>query len=231
MSCSNPALRRRLLDIAVCIWNGGEVPQQWKDAILIVLHKKKDRTECGNYMGTSMAANAGECCEGVGILPEEQSGFRPNHSAIAMMFVIRRLQELARKKRIPLYVCFIDLTKAYGFVDQTVLWRVLAGFGVPQKFISAIRQFNDDMRACVRLDDRVCSGWFVVEQGLRQGCVLAPLLFNIFAAVVNVAYTRFKTDKDIMDALVHLKKKTGSGGKSNQRRASPGDIAFGHALR
>ena len=55
--------------------------------------------------------------------------------------------------------------------------------------ISAIRQFHHGMRACVRLDDRVCSGWFAVEQGRRQGCVLAPLLFlsNIFLAVlINV---------------------------------------------
>ena len=36
----------------------------------------------------------------------------PNLSTTDMMFVIRRLQELARKKRLPLYVCFIDLTKA-----------------------------------------------------------------------------------------------------------------------
>ena len=67
------------------------------------------------------------------------------------------------------------------------------------------------MRACVRLDERVCSGWFAVEQSLRQGCVLAPLLFNIFfAAVISVAHTRFKADKDIMDALVHLSKKRGA---------------------
>ena len=40
----DPALRRRLLDIVVRIWRGGEVPQQWKFAIIMVLHKKKDRT-------------------------------------------------------------------------------------------------------------------------------------------------------------------------------------------
>ena len=104
-------------------------------------------------------------------------------------------------------------------------------FGVPQNMISVIRQFHDGMRACVRLDDRVCSRWFAAEQGLRQGCVLAPLLFNIFfAAVINLASTRFKADEGIMDALVHLRKKRGAGG-SNCRRVSPGDAALGHALR
>ena len=69
------------------------------------------------------------------------------------------------------------------------------------------------MRACVRLDGRVCSRWFAVNQGLRQECVLAPLLFNIsFTAVINVASTRFKVDKGIMDALVHLRKKKRAGG-------------------
>ena len=127
-----------------------------------------------------------------------------------MMFVIRRLQELARKKQIPLYVCFIDLTKAYDSVDRTLFWTVLARFGVPHSMISVIRQFHDGMRACVRLDDRVCSGWFAVEQGLCQGCVLAPFLFNIFfATIINVDYTRLEAGKGTMDALVHLRKKKG----------------------
>ena len=83
----------------------------------MVFHKKDDQTECGNYRGISLVAHAGKIllkiiarrlseyyCERVGILPEEQSGFRPNRSTTDMMFVIRRLQELARTKRIPLYV-------------------------------------------------------------------------------------------------------------------------------
>ena len=133
-----------------------------------------------------------------------------------MMFVICRLQGLAREKRIPLYILvyFIDLTKAYDSVDRTLLWTVLARFGVPQNMISVIRQFHDGMRAWVRLDDRMCSGWFAVEQGLRQGWVLAAILFNIFfAAVINVASMRFKEDEGIVDALVHVRKKRGAGGR------------------
>ena len=125
----------------------------------------------------------------------------------------------------------MDLTKAYDSVDGTLLWTVLARFGLPQNMISVIRHFHDGMRACVQLDDRVCSRWFAVEQGLRQGCVLAPHLFNtFFAAVINVTSTRFKADEGIMDALLHLREKRGAGG-SNCRRVSPGDAALGHALR
>ena len=79
----DPTLRRRLLDIVLRVWRGGEVPQRWKDAITMVLHKKKERTECGNYRGIPLVAHAGkillkiiarrlsEYCERVGILPEK----------------------------------------------------------------------------------------------------------------------------------------------------------------
>ena len=62
--------------------------------------------------------------------------------------------------------------------------------------IPVIRQFHDGMGAVLRFDDGLCLGGFAVEQGLHQGRVLAPLLINIFAAVMNVARTRFKADKN-----------------------------------
>ena len=62
-------------------------------------------------------------------------------------------------------------------------------------------------------DDGVCSVWFEVPQGLRQGCVLAPLLLNIFfAAMLLVALQRFSEDADIFSDLVHLKEQPGKVG-------------------
>ena len=132
----DPALHQRLLDIVVRIWRGGEVPQQqWKDAIAMAFHNKKDRIDCSNYMGTSLVAHADEilleiiAChlsdyyERVRILPEKQSGFRPNRSSTDydIMFLILRLQELALKKRCPLYTCFIDFIEACNSVNRTLL--------------------------------------------------------------------------------------------------------------
>ena len=56
----DPALRRSLLDIVICIRRGGGVPQQWKYAIIMVLHKNKDRTACDNYRGISPEVHAGK---------------------------------------------------------------------------------------------------------------------------------------------------------------------------
>ena len=172
--------------LTILIWSEGNVPQQWKYAVITVLHKRGDKTECGNYRGVSLVSHAGKVlfkvvarilgayCEAKGLLPEEQRGFRPDRSTADMMFV-RRLQEVGRKSEVSLFMCLIDLQKAYDTVDRTLLWQVLTRIGVPPQMIAVIRQIHDGMRACVRPDDVVCSDWFEVEQGLRQGCVLCPL--------------------------------------------------------
>ena len=90
------------------------------------------------------------------------------------MFVVRRLQEIGRKAEVSLFMCFIDLQKAYDTVDSTLLCQVLTRIGVPPQMIAVIQQCHDGMRAYVRPDDGVCSNWFGVKQGLRQGSVLSP---------------------------------------------------------
>ena len=105
----------------------------------------------------------------------------------------------------PAVQCFVDLQRVYDSVDRELLWKVLARAGVPSVMIDVIRQFHDVMRARVRMDDGELSEWFEVTQGLRQGCLLSPLLFNIlFAAVIEVVLQRFSEDDTLPENLVFL---------------------------
>ena len=199
-----------------------------------VLHKKKDRTECSNYRGLSLVTHAGKVvlkiavnrmgdfCDEAGFLPEEQCGFRPQRSTLGMMFVVRRLQELGRTSNPSLDIYFIDLAKAYDSVDCVLLWEVLARLGVPPRRIKIIRMFHDGMRARVQLDDGDISAWFDVDQGLWQGCVLLPLLFDtFFAAVIVVVLQRFAEDPLIVLDLVYLGDALkGEDGRPREERTS-----------
>ena len=218
--------------ILVEVWTGGEVPQKWKDATIKVLYKKSDRSNCSNYRGIPLLSHAGKVllkivanrlsdnCEAHDILPDEQCGFQPKRSTVDMPFVVRRLQGLARRRRIPLYMCFVDLQKAYDSVDRELLWKVLARAGVPEEMIAAIRQFHDGMQAQVRMDDGELSDWFEVTQGLRQGCVLSPLLFKFFfEAATEVVLVRFSEDDTILKDLVYLEEEAGVGAGTPLERA------------
>eukprot|EP00752_Nemacystus_decipiens_P018516 g16601.t1 len=220
-----PIVRERLRAIFVEVWNGGEMPQKWKDATIKVLYKKGDRSNFNNFRGISLLSHVGKVlaktvtnrltafCEANDILPEEQCGFRPGRSTVCMLFVVRRLQELGRRRRIPLYMCFIDLQKAYDSVDRELLWKVLARAGIPAEMIAVIRKFHDGMRARVRMDDGELSDWFPVTQGLRQGCSMSPPLFNVFfAAPLEVIIARFSQDEVIMRDLVYLEEEDGGDG-------------------
>ena len=117
-------------------------------------------------------------------------------------------------------MCFVDLQKAYDSVDRELLWKVLARAGLPEEMIVVIRQFHDGMQAQVRMDDGELSDWFEITQGLRQGYVLSPLLFNIlFAAATEVAFVRFSEDDTILRDLVYLEEEAGVGAETLLERA------------
>ena len=97
-------------------------------------------------------------------------------------------------------MCFDGIQKAYTSVDGELVRKVLGRASVPKKIIAVIRRFHGGMRARVRMDDGELSEWFLVTQGLRQGCALSPLLFNIFfAAAVEAIIARFSEDTIIQE--------------------------------
>ncbi|KYO29286.1 hypothetical protein Y1Q_0017935 [Alligator mississippiensis] len=89
-----------------------------------------------------------------------------------------------------------DLTKAFDTVSQESLWKILAKRVCPEKFIAMVRQFHDGMFADV--NDTESSEPFLVTDRIKQGCVLAPTLFNIMlSAMLTDAFRDCNAGVDI----------------------------------
>lgn len=77
------------------------------------------------------------------------------------------------------FVSFIDLSKAYDRIGRNLLWHKLESLGLNGTFINAIKSLYEGVRAAVRVNGSL-TDWFDVGVGLKQGCALSPVLFNIY---------------------------------------------------
>ena len=183
------------------MWRKEAIPQEFKDATNSHLFKRKGNPQvCDNHRGISLLSIAGkilarvllnrlnEHLERSGLLPESQCVVRKNRGTIDMIFTARQLQEKCQEQNVDLYMTFVDLTKAFDTVSREGLWKIMAKFGCPAKFIAMVRQFHDGMLARVQNDGEF-SDPFPVTNGVKQGCVLASTLFSMmFSAVLTDAF-------------------------------------------
>ena len=221
------ALVAKLHQLFLLIWQYETVPQDFKDASIVHLYKRKgNRQTCDNHRGISLLSIAGKILARIllnrlnahlekGLLPESQCGFRKERGTIDMIFAARQLQEKCQEQNTDLYSTYIDLTKAFDTVSREGLWRIMAKYGCPRKFVAIIRQLHDGMLARVQ-DNGETSQPFLVSNGVKQGCVLAPTLFSLmFSAMLTDAFKdtdaginiRFRTDGSIFN-LRRLQAKT-----------------------
>ena len=171
------------------VWRTKRVPQDWKNAILIPLHKKQSRKDCNNYRGIALLSVPGKVLSLIlhnrlqaviePQLLEAQCGFRKGRGTTDQIWVTRQIIERAAEYNTPAHLCFIDLTKAYDSVNRDALIAVLRNYKVPSHLVDIISALYTNTWCQVRTTEGA-SEKFKVVSGVRQGCILSPLLFNCF---------------------------------------------------
>lgn len=163
---------------------------------------------CGNSRGNSLISAARNVLARLilvrlltyiteNVLPEMQCGFRKERITIGMLFVARQLEEKCREHHKPLYIVFVDLTKAFDTVNRSLLWNILEKFGCPPSYLAVLTALHEGANACVISAGGNCDP-FTVESGVRQGCVIAPIIFNLFfAGVMKASSNWFPPDVGI----------------------------------
>ena len=96
---------------------------------------------------------------------------------------IRWIIEKPREFQKNIYFCFIDYAKAFDCVDHNKLWKILKDLGLPDHLTCLLRNLYAGQEATVRTGLRT-TDWFQIRKGVRQGCILSPCLFNIYAEYI-----------------------------------------------
>lgn len=182
-------------------WTTGKAPKAWKRALLTYLYKGKGpRLSSNNYRGISLLSVCSKVYVNIIIarlrptldpsLHEAQCGFRPGRSTIDQILTMRRLTELSRAYKRPLYAAFIDYQKAFDCINRSALWAVLASRHVDPHLLTLLRDLYDGCEGEVAVQGAK-SAPFPMRTGVRQGCALSPMLFNVY--IDHIARTALDT--------------------------------------
>ena len=82
-----------------------------------------------------------------------------------------------------IYFCLIDYAKAFDYVDHNKLWKILKEMGIPNHLACLLKNLYAGQEATVRTG-RGTTDWFQIGKGVRQGCILSPCLFNLYAEYI-----------------------------------------------
>ena len=82
-----------------------------------------------------------------------------------------------------IHFCFIDYSKAFDCVDHNKLWKILKEMWIPDHLICLLRNLDAGQEASVRTGHGT-TDWFQIGKGVRQGCILSPCLFNLYAEYI-----------------------------------------------
>lgn len=169
-------------------WENNNIPDSWKQGLIVKLPKKGDATLCQNWRGIvllnaihkvlSLIIHSRLAVSIEPILRRNQAGFRPNHSCVDHINTLRIIIEQSIEFRTPLHLLFIDFERAFDSIPHTILWKVLKEKGVPNKLIMMIEELYRNATCSVLHNGRT-SSTFNLTTGVKQGCTLSPLLFNI----------------------------------------------------
>ena len=110
--------------------------------------------------------------------------------------------EKAREFQKNIYVCFIDYAKAFDCVDHNKLWKILKEMGIPDHLICLLRNLYAGQEATVRTGHGT-TDWFQIGKGVRQGCILSPCLFNLYAVYImrNLGWKKQKLESRLPGAI------------------------------
>ena len=171
-------------------YQSGQVPQEWRNANVVPIHKKKDKSNVENYRPISLTCLVMKVFEKIirskllmlchNKITEKQHGFLPSKSCNTQMLYYTTELSLNLNSGLQSDVIYFDFAKAFDSVSHDlILAKLKQKFGINGKLLRFIRNYLIDRQQRVAIDGSF-SAWQPVRSGVPQGSVVGPVLFVLF---------------------------------------------------
>ncbi|XP_053391650.1 uncharacterized protein LOC128554398 [Mercenaria mercenaria] len=171
----------------------GLIPESWSHGIINPIPKSStaDRRDPLSYRGITLTSVVYKIYCNIlnrrlsawedenNILHDEQNGFRAGRSTVDHLSSFSLILESRKLKRQSTFTAFIDFKKAYDTINRNKLFTKIKDMGVNGNMFKALLAIYQNVKCCVRLNG-LKTDWFSVKCGLKQGCSLSPMLFNLY---------------------------------------------------
>ena len=170
----------------------GQGVTSWLTSLLVPIHKKGSTDDPDNYRGIALISCLAKLfysilnnrllvhCLKHNILSPSQLGFMAgNRTSDAHIILYNLINDYCHKRNSRIYGCFVDFSKAFDSIPRDRMFNKLLEIGVTGKFYDIIKYIYEGDQVCIKLNDLITPA-IKTMMGVRQGCVLSPLLFNIY---------------------------------------------------
>ena len=149
--------------------------------------------ECSNYHTIALISHASKVTLKISQarlqqymnheVSEVQTGFRKGRGTRDQFANICWTIKKARQFQKNIYICFIHNGKAFDYVDNNKLWKILKTMEIPDHLTCLLRNLYSGQEGTVRTGHGT-PDWFQIGKGVCQGCILSPCLFNLYAEYI-----------------------------------------------
>lgn len=185
------SLYTSLYDMFIFLRNKEEIPDEWNKGIIIPVHKKGAKNDLGNYRGITLNSCVSKIynrllskaissfLEENDSLGEIQGGFRGNHRCEDQIFTLKSIAASRLTEGKQTYLAFLDFKKAFDSVWREGMLNAAWGVGLRGRLWRVLSNLYNNVQSQVKFGN-LTTDFIDIEEGVKQGCVLSPILFCVF---------------------------------------------------